>query len=511
MDAGLGTQTLSLEQTWRERPLWALVALVLILGTVCMPAEIYPGDPFAMREETRAILLRGELAVDDAVARSYRTTGEAGQYVVDNPRNDRSYSKYGSMAAWMYLLPMGAELLVEGELPPFSSPRRVVYLNIFNIVLSVLVAASIYRTARRFDARPRTAALFVALCFYTTFLWNYLRAHNSEIMQLLFFGWAVTGFLDVLDERRAGVEGRGVIRLWAACAAIFLTKVSYLFIGPLFALGLLVDRKGRSGGSWRDAFYAEARQHVVPCGLMLGAWAALNWVKFGSPLLTGYHIWKPQITGFNGNLFAALEQLAFSPQWSFVVCFPMLLLAGPEAVAWLRRKPIAFGTILGIAVIYVVLIGLLPSWTGAWCYGPRYWIFILPFVALPAVGMLDWLKHRSPAALLVAAVVTAALGSSTWLQLQVNRFPFFAYYFLEAPLQDTRVEAKSLFFSHRPYGWIEYSIWRHRDHLETLSWWRETKPHMPAEASARYEQEARDIVERSNLFFFQAAAEERHQ
>jgi hypothetical protein len=54
---------MTLKQTWQERPLRALVALVLLLGVVYMPAQIYPADPLTMREETRAILLHGELAV----------------------------------------------------------------------------------------------------------------------------------------------------------------------------------------------------------------------------------------------------------------------------------------------------------------------------------------------------------------------------------------------------------------------------------------------------------------
>jgi hypothetical protein len=406
------------------------------------------------------------------------------------------------MAAWMYLVPMGAELLIEGELPPLSSPRRVVYLNIFNIALSILVAASIYRTARRFDAKPWMAALFVALCFYTTFLWNYLRAQNSEIMQLLFFGWAVTGFLDALDERRSGTKGGGTIRLWAACAALFLTKVSYLFIGPLFACGLLCDRKSRSAGSWRDTFYAEAREHVVPCSLMIGGWALLNWVKFGSPFLTGYHIWNSAAHGLTGNLLNALYPLTFSVQWGLVFCFPVLAMALPFTWQWIRAQPVRCGTIVGIGATYVVLIGMLPSWTGAWCYGPRYWIFILPFVSLPAIGMLDWFRSRTAAAILAGALTAGVLSSSLWLQMQVNRFPFFTYYRLMLPLENARTKAKEAFFSQNPYGWIEYSMWRYRYRLERLPWWRDIKARVPATASARYESDVREIVGRSNLLLF---------
>ena len=101
------------------------MAIVATVGVVGMPREMYPGDPVTMREETRAILLRGELAVSEVVVREY-ASGEPGQYIVDNPHNGRSYSKYGSMAAWFYLLPMGVEKLVEGSLPPFQSQRRVI-------------------------------------------------------------------------------------------------------------------------------------------------------------------------------------------------------------------------------------------------------------------------------------------------------------------------------------------------------------------------------------------------
>ena len=231
---------------------------------------MYPGDPMAMREETRAILLRGELAVSEVVVREYATS-ELGQYIVDNPRNGRSYSKYGSMAAWFYLLPMGIERLIEGGLPPFSSPRRVVYLNFFDVLLSLLVAASLFRTAQRFGAAPWVAATYVGLCFYTTFLWNYLRVQNSDIMQLLLFAWAVTAFLDVLEARQErGGSWNSVIRLWLACGALLLTKIAYLLVGPLFAVGLLMDRKTRVGGSWLAAFVAETKVHIVPASVVVG-------------------------------------------------------------------------------------------------------------------------------------------------------------------------------------------------------------------------------------------------
>lgn len=499
---------MTLRETWREGPLWALVGLVLVLGVVFMPAEVLPGDPLTMREESRAILLHGELAVEDELVAKYAAAGEAGQYVVENPRTGRSYSKYGSMSAWMYCLPLGLELLVAGELPAFDSPSRLVYLNLFNVALSVAVAASIYRTARRFDATPWAAAAFVTSCFYATYLWFFLRAQNSEILQLLFFAWAVTGFLDLLAEREAGARGWALARMWSACAALFLTKVSYVFVGPLFASGLAVDRKRRADGPWWRAIGAEAVSHAVPAALMMAAWATLNWVKFGGPFLTGYHVWNPQQHGLNGSLLEALPQLLFSAQWGLVFCFPVLAVALPFMQGWLRTRPVRFGTLVGIGIFYSLLLANLPSWHGAYTYGPRYWIFMLPFVSLPALAAWDRLRRRTPATMVAAAVAVGLLGYSTWLQVQVNRFPFFAYYELQDPLAKVESADKEAFFNDNTYGWIEWSMWSSRHRLDRLRWWRDIKAASDPAAVTWYEQYVQNVLGRGNLYFFPRAREE---
>ena len=490
--------------TWHERPFRVLMGLVALVGIAVMPREMYPGDPFTMREETRAILLHGELAVSDVVVRNYAQNGEPGQYVVDHPTNGRSYSKYGSMAAWFYLLPMGLENLIEGELPPFVSNRRVLYLNIFNIVLSLLVAASIYRTARRFDAAPWVAATFVGLCFYTTFLWNYLRAQNSEIMQLLLFAWAVTAFLDVLDARKRGDSGSGgVIRLWLACGALLLMKIAFIFVGPIFALALAVDRKQRSGRPWLESMIAESWLHVVPALLSWAALAAVNTIKFGAPWLTGYHVWRTDITGFNGNLVDAVYQLFCSVQWGFPFCFPVLVLAVPFVGQWLRRYGVAYGALLALAALYVSLIGMMPSWRGEWCYGPRYWIFILPFIALPAVDAIAWLAGNGWRNRVCLAAVTLALVHSASLQTEVNRNSFFAVYYLRSPMERSMTADAARYFEHHAYGRILGDCRRYQDELDVLPWWKDIKKSTDPKAASAFEGHVKAVVNAGNLYWFQ--------
>jgi len=491
-------------KTWPGR---LLLAIVVIVGVVGMPRETYPGDPVTIREETRAILLRGELAVSEVVVREY-ASGEPGQYIVDNPRNGRSYSKYGSMAAWAYLLPMGVEKLVEGSLPPFRSQRRVIYLNVFNVLLSLLVAASLFRTAQRFGAAPWVAATYVGLCFYTTFLWNYLRVQNSDIMQLLLFAWAVTAFLDVLDARQQGLgDGRGVVRLWAACGALLLTKVAYLIAGPLFAIGLLVDRKTRLGGSWLAAFFAEARIHLLPASVVVGLWLGINTVKFGSPWLTGYHVWRPEFHGFTGDPFDALYHVLFTAQWGLGFCFPVLFLALPFLGRWGRQDPIRYGTLLGIGVTYLLVFAMLPCWRGEMCYGPRYWLFVLPFVALPAVSCVQRLASGTRPAWIAVAVVSAGLLYSTALQWQVNKHSFFAFYSLREPLEQNMGITAADYFLQHSYGRVLWDFSRAQDDLTALPWWKDMKPRMPPQLAEDYEKHVRVVLADLNLFWFQKPPE----
>ena len=478
------------------------MALVAIVGFAVMPSEIYPGDPMTMREETRAILLHGELAVSDVAVRNYATTGEPGQYIVDHPTNGRSYSKYGSMAAWFYLVPMGLENLIEGGLPPFVSERRVLYLNIFNIVLSLLVAASIYRTARRFDAVPWVAATFVGLCFYATFLWNYLRAQNSEIMQLLLFAWAVTAFLDVLDARKNGSNGNSsVIRLWLACGALLLMKVAYLFVGPLFLIGLAMDRQARLGDSWFACVLAEAKAHSLPAIAAACLWLGINTVKFGAPWRTGYHVWRPDIHGFNGNLFDAMYHLLFTVQWGLGFCFPVLFVALPFLPRWLRKDPIRYGTVFGIGAIYLVLIGMLPSWRGEMCYGPRYWLFVLPFVAMPAVDAVRWMANGTRMAIFASLVVIVGLMYSVALQWQVNKCAFFAFYYLRAPLDQGMSVGAADYFLHHSYGRVLGDFAHSQDRLTNFSWWKEMKTKMDPRHAEAYEEHVRAVLKSHNVYW----------
>src|SRR6185295_16935508 len=87
---------------------------------------------------------------------------------------------------------------------PFYTHSLVFMLNLYNVALSLLIAWYLYQLAGLYVARALTRSLFVLAVFYSTFLWNYLRAQSSEIFQVLFFaGFFYHFMLFVRSKSRA--------------------------------------------------------------------------------------------------------------------------------------------------------------------------------------------------------------------------------------------------------------------------------------------------------------------
>jgi hypothetical protein len=322
-------------------------------------------------------------------------------------------------------------------------------------------------------------------------------------MQLLLFAWAVTAFLDVIQSRSGtGRDRTAVPRLWLACGALLLTKVAYLLVGPLFAIGLAVERKTRHGCSWLDGLITEAKEHLLPATVMVTAWLGLNFLKFGDAWKTGYHAWKPDIHGFNGNVFDGLYNVLFTAQWGLGFNFPILFLALPLMWRWLQREPVRYGTLLGICGIYLVLLGMLPCYRGELCYGPRYWLWVLPFVAMPAVEAFQWMRTGGRSGVFAFVVVTLCLIASTALQWQVNSYSFLAIYNLRAPIEQNMSLGAAEYLIGHSYGKILGDFRRAQNDLAELPWWKDMKTRLHVQDAEAYEKHVKDILRNHNWYWW---------
>ncbi len=457
-----------------------LAAAVALFNFAWMPGQFLDGDPAAWREEARSLALRGELSVPPEFAARFF---EPGQYFTKNELTGRYYSKYGVMNALVSLPPLWAEMAAGGDISRAGTYPSLLAFNLWNIALSAILAGLLYALASLYTPRISVRYGFVLATLYCSALWFYLRGQSSELWQLVFFAALFLCFAKfVRTKKEAWLAGA-----WAFAAALLLTRVSFGLLLPI----LMVL-------AWKEKRRITLAV-VVPPLLALAVLAYVNYVKFGSPLLTGYHQWRPETASFSGNLADGVWGFLFSPRFSLFLHYPLLILALFGAREFWQRHRADAIAMLALFVPFLLVISKLPVWSGEYGYGPRYLLFLVPVLSLPAILALD--SFIATRARLLAAVTAIGLAYSTYLQVQVNRLGFWTYYEARSALYVAYTDAAGDWFRDRHVGAISADLLRHQADLTQLPWFREWRSRVPPEVAQGYVRELRLIIERGNWYW----------
>lgn len=469
-----------------------LLAAVVLIEILTLPAMPYGGDPVTWQMEARSILIRGELNVPASFARSF---GDPGQFFVLNHRNGKYYSKAGTLNGILNVLPLLVGQMIGNE---------VVALGIFAVVLSAIIAYVLYDLTGYYTRIEWVRVAFVLLCFYTTYAWNYLRGTNSEPTQWLFFLLATRSLFQL---NRAPADGRYPFRtiaaLWLWTACLCLAKVSWVLLIPLMAGALiyLARRNGIPRSQWPGLGW---RAIIVPAALICALVAMNNWVKFGAPWLSGYHQWYDP--DGRVDLAAAFYDLFLSPQWSLLICFPpvVLAIAGWKRF-WREHKQEAI-FILGVLVLYLHVNILRGVWRGQWCYGPRYFLFILPMLALPALYVLEWAgqRIRRPSGYLALGAILMASVVFVGVQWQVNRLEWFFKYHVEGDLASLNDLQINEYFERTHFAKINWDYWRARHDLTKIPHYDRIRAGFTPEQLKTFLSGIQDLLSHPNLYRWSA-------
>jgi len=470
-----------------------LAAAVAAFNFAGMPGQFLDGDPAAWREEARSIVLRGELSVPPEFASRFF---EPGQYFVRNESNGRYYSKYGVMNALMSLPPLWAQAAAGSDISTPGTYPSLLAFNLWNVALSALLAALLYRLASLYTARVPVRLLFVVGTLYCSALWFYQRAQSSELYQAVFFAALFLCFARFLRTREQAWLGGA----WLLAAALLFTRVSFGLLLPIVALVAWYAIYQNKNG---------VRPHFSFLWLILpplAAVAVLGWintVKFGSPLLTGYHAWRPEVTALTGSLADGLWGFLFSPRFSVFLHYPLLILSLFGAAAfWRRHRPDAIA-MAAVFVPFLLLTSKMPLWAGEFGYGPRYLLFVLPVLSLPAVVFADSIIDRIGEwrARAWTAATLACLAYSAYLQVQVNRLSFWTYYEARAVLEVAYSDSAADWFRDRHVGVICADLIRYRSDLTALPWFPEFRRKVSPQIAEQYVRELGRLIDRGNWYW----------
>jgi hypothetical protein len=308
-----------------------------------------------------------------------------------------------------------------GKLAPRSAPHTLALAShLAPAALGALVCVLFFGFARRQGVSAPVAALGTGALALGTTLWVYARSPYAEVLQAAAF----LGFFDALLAARAGPSRRALARaaLWAGL--LVASKPVYALALPGAAAIL----------AWGDRDRRRALLRGLPIvAAALAPFAAMmllyNWARWGSIANAGY-VLKPtgdvvRLSPFGETILFGLLGLFLSPGKSvFLYSPPLLLSLVAFGRAW-RRWRAGLAALAATAGPVVLFYGSFLFWAGDYAWGPRYLVFLVPPLLLPACLLADDLRAAAPGRARVIARAACAVALAAGLGVQILGVAFF--------------------------------------------------------------------------------------
>jgi hypothetical protein len=379
----------------------AIAAAGLFLLSLTIYALLSPGridiiDGQWRYEIAHSIVTNGSVAISDPALMKSGLPGLEG----------KSYGFYGLSGSLI-----GVPLVAFAEL--VSPNNRDLAQFLFSMVSPILSGATIailFLYYRSFEITRRSAVVWSLVFGFSTLFFPLATSVFDQAQNAFCVLVAFAGTHLAYQSRALLPAVVGAI----AFVVLINYKEAYIALSPglLWVAGLRM-----SSDIVRELRTNSAVQIVVvACLLGLAGHLGFNLVRFGH-LFPPPSLHPPVFDDF----LVGLVGLTVSPGKGLLWYSPSVLLV---ALGWrrfrIRHPDLAIGISIAI-VTWIILVSSLSFFGGDWCWGPRYWVPILPllFIAAPFASF----SHRSH--VIAAATIVALSFGIQCLALAVDHQRFF--------------------------------------------------------------------------------------
>ncbi len=304
------------------------------------------------------------------------------------------------------LIPFAVAHYLTGTLFHLDSELQVLFSTYASTVFTVGICGALLCVALFYMISvvlrlPRPAALMLTFFFgLGTLVFSYATTLYSHVPAAFF---SFVSFLLAMHAGRGGtrhVKKAALLSGLCASLAVFIEPSTVLMLG--FVAVFLLSRG--SGRKYLPLFLIGC----VPCGLLQ---CLYNAVCFGGPFESSYAYANDAVmVRINGRLFGVprfmtMIEMLFLPYRGLFVTSPVMLMALPGAVLFLKEKKFRAEALFFIMVslgFFVYMAGF-HAWHGGFTVGPRYLLPAFPFMFMLCVYALRAFP-KSFAALGVASV-----------------------------------------------------------------------------------------------------------
>jgi len=362
---------------------------------------------------TRSLYERGSLAVGPCEARSWSIACVRGT-------DGRFYSGYGVVPS-VAALPFYAVGRVAAEITGFNADLVTnAAVSVMNCVVGALACVAFFLWAMQVGCTVRQALLGAILLAFATPLWFHsTKEFYSEPLFTLFL---VGAFASLSRSSRHSAVVAGVLFGLAVGTRVF--GLIYLPIAAAYAM--LVSSRRESASAATSWFLLT----VLVCVAGLGA---VNQIRFGSPLNTGYHVALPTLSAvFSTPLQEGLWGNFFDGDVGLIWFSPLILLLPLTWRQFHRDHRVESFVCIAVVAVSMVFFSAYTYWRGGWSYGPRLLTPILPFLIFPLSPMLSRASMTRPSHSIATRAALVLIPIAVAIQVIGIVPPYSRQYYLRA-------------------------------------------------------------------------------
>lgn len=298
-------------------------------------------------------------------------------------------------------------------------------VSLLTVLVAPLVCLALASWMLNLGYSRRTATIGACIFGLASPFW-----HSSVVGFLSepYFTLALLVAASVLSNPRRGLAcGMAGLAFGVACGV----RLNGVILLPAYILSMALHT--RRNKLSRAHFLRDILQFGASFSVCAVLIAMANYVRFGSPFKTGYHLAFPSAaTLLSTPLFHGLREVLFNGEVGLLVFAPWIVIALISFPQFIRMHPpeaVLCGT---GALIYVLFFAKYSDWHGGWVAGPRLLIPVLPFLVL---AMASAIQQRRTA---VYTLMLTLVGIGFLIQA------------VGAPLPVERYYALVEFYKHRP-------------------------------------------------------------
>ncbi len=415
-----------------DRIVAAWLALLLFsLYLFSFSGLLYSQDSMSMFSVTASIVQRGDFDTDQMW-----TLFKARHEIASN---GESYAKYGYGTS-LFGVPLYA---LAFALPGLGLVQTTMLTS---AVVIAITGALVFLAARRFKYARGVSVAGALLFGLATPAWVYAKQFWSEPFAL-FTLFAAFYFLLAFRGKQ---HARDAVIAGIALGLAVATRVTNAALVPFFAwYGFAATQVAATRAPSRPAPTGTKRANEGRLGKFVAAvsncqnlrglfWFALmlalaalsiawyDWVRYGSPLATGYRADET----FDNPILLGLYGLLFSPGKGLFVYVPFLAALPFSAAVFFRRAQREVVLISVIFAFYVLLFSAWYYWWGGTNWGPRFLVPTIPFLVLlvtPAIELAVNTDFRKKAHIAFSTIFSVLCLLSFSIELLGVSVPSLAY------------------------------------------------------------------------------------